>query len=152
MEILYNWEYKDKKDRSSTWYIVALAIIIWLVTWWILSKQYGMSLIILLVSGIFYFIENNSEEDVKVTITDLWIQVGQNFYDYSKINGFNYIYEWSNPVFLRLSINKTGLKIIDLDVNEKNVIDTREILGNFINEDSKWELNIIEKLINKLKL
>ncbi|MDD3302331.1 MAG: hypothetical protein PHN31_02165 [Candidatus Gracilibacteria bacterium] len=152
MEILYNWEYKDKKDRSSTWYIVALAIIIGLVTWGILSKQYGMSLIILLVSGIFYFIENNSEEDVKVTITDLGIQVGQNFYDYSKINGFNYIYEGSNPVFLRLSINKTGLKIIDLDVNEKNVIDTREILGNFINEDSKGELNIIEKLINKLKL
>jgi hypothetical protein len=36
-----------------------------------MTGQYGMSFVVLFISGIFYFIENNSEDVVKVTLTDL---------------------------------------------------------------------------------
>jgi len=44
-----------------------------------------MSIVIMLVVGFFYFLENNSEDEVAVELTDLGVKVQGNFYDYSKI-------------------------------------------------------------------
>jgi len=70
--ILYTWNYEDAKDRSPLWYVIALSVAIWLIIWWFLTRQYGMSIVIMLVWGFFYFLENNAEDDISVAITQLW--------------------------------------------------------------------------------
>lgn len=152
MDILYSWEFEDKKDRWPYWYIIALSIIIWIAIWWFMTGQYGMSFVVLFISWIFYFIENNSEDIVKVILTDVWIQIWKKFYEYTKITNYSYIYENDTPIFLRLVINKVSLKNMDLNIDQEIIQNLKNILPNYMEEDTKWELSVMEKLIHKLKL
>ena len=151
-DILYSWKFNDKKERSQLWYIITLSIVIWLVIWWFLTKQYWMSFLIMLIAWVTYFVENNSEDEVNVYITNLWIKISNTFYDFSKINSFSLIYDGENAVYLRLIINKKWLKIFNVYIDNTIANNLKEILPNFIEENPKWDLSFIEKLINKLKL
>jgi len=150
--ILYNWNFEDKKNRSTLWYIIALSIVIGLVVWWFLTKQYWMSFIILLISWLTYFIENNSDEHLNVDITELWIKIWAIFYDYSKVDSFSFIYSWENAILLRLNLNKKWIRFLDLNIDNSIVIDLKPILINYIEENPKWELSFSEKIIKLLKL
>lgn len=152
METLYSWEFDDNKERWAYWYIIALSIMIGIVIWGFLTKQYWMSFIILLVSGLFYYIENNSDDTIKVILTDVWIQVWLNFYEYQKIEKYTYIFDWDTPFYIRLVINKMPLKSLDLNINKDNYNNLKNILPNYLMEDTKGELSFIDKLIHKMKL
>jgi hypothetical protein len=150
--IIYNWEFEDNKNRTTTWYIITLSIVIWLVIWWFLTKQYWMSFIILLITWISYFIDNNSPDKIKVEISELWIKIWEWFYDYSKIDSYTFIYNWENAIFLRLHLNKKWLRYLDLNIDNNIALDLKQILNNYLEENSKWELNFSEKVIKFLKL
>lgn len=152
MNILYSWEFEDNNDRGPYWYIIALSIIVWIAIWWFITNQYWMSIVILFISWLFYYIENNSEDVINVTLSDVWVQIWKKFYDYSKIEKYTYIYEWENPILLRLVINRVSIKHIDLKINMQNMTETKNILPNYIEEDAKWELSFMERLIYKMKL
>lgn len=151
-DIYYTWKFEDKKNRSSLWYIIALSIVIWLAIWWFLTKQYGMSFIVLLIAWLTYFIENNSDDEIEVKIWELWIKIWESFYEYSRINSYSIIYDKENAVFLRLNMNKKWLNNIDLIINNTVISEINKILPQFLEEDSKWELSLSEKIIHLLKL
>ena len=114
---IYSWKFEDKKNRSQLWYIIALSIVIWLAIWWFLTKQYGMSFIVLLIAWLVFFVENNSEDEIEVKITDLWIYIWESFYDYNGIQGFSIWYLWDSAEILRLYLNKKWIAVLDLNVN-----------------------------------
>jgi len=149
---IYNWNFSDSKNRWKLWYIIAISIILGLAIWWIFTKQYWLSFIVFLVAWISFFIDNNSSDDVEVYISDLWIKVGDYFYDYSWINNYSFIYSWSNATFLRLDLNKKWIKRIDLKIDNEICSQLKNILPNFIEETKWWELTNSEKIINLLKL
>jgi hypothetical protein len=51
--------------------LIAATVMIAFVIWGFVSKMYMMSVAILLVSGIYFFSENNSDPEVAVQITNL---------------------------------------------------------------------------------
>jgi hypothetical protein len=51
--------------------MIALSVVIGLVVWGFMTKQYVMSFLIILITGISFFIENNSEENITVTLNQL---------------------------------------------------------------------------------
>ncbi len=149
---IYKWSFSDLKNRWKLWYIIAISIIIWLVVWWIFTKQYWLSFIVLLVSWVIFFVENNSPDTINVEITELWIQVSDSFYDFSKINSYSFIYNKKNAIFLKLWINKKWIKSLNLKIDNDICYDLKKILPNYIEEAKDWELSWIEKFINILKL
>ncbi len=149
---LYSWNFPDIKNRWSLWYIIALSVVIWLVIWWFLTKQYGMSFILLLITGIAYFVENNSDDEVWVEINELGMKVGSTFYDFSRIPSYAFIYDWDNAIFLRLNLAKKGIKQIDLKVNNEVTRELKQILPSFIEENPKQDLTFLERMIHLLKL
>jgi len=151
-EIIYTWTFSSKKHRWSSWYIIAFSIVIWLVIWWFLTKQYWMSFIILLISWLWLFVENNSEDDIIIEINELWVKAWDSFYDFSRIDSYSFIYSWEKAIFLRLNMNKKWLRNIDLIVNNDVVSKLNNILPNFLEENPKEELTITEKIISLLKL
>lgn len=151
-DILYSWKFESKKERWSLWYVIALSVVIGLVIWGFFTTQYGMSFIVLLVAGVTYFVENNLEDEIEVTLTPLWIKISENFFDYPKIESFSLIYEKENAVLLRLKINKKGIRVFDLEVNNDIALKLKEILPAFVQEDEKGELSFIEKITRLLKL
>lgn len=150
--VIYSWEFEDKKNRGSMWYIIALSIVIWLSIWWFLTKQYWLSFIVLLIAGLTYFVENNSDDKIEVIITELGFKVWNSFYDFSKINSYSIIYNWENALYLRLNMNKRWLSNVDLIINNSITWELKWILGNFLEENPKWELSFSEKIISLLKL
>jgi len=149
---LYSWSYNDSKNRSPLWYMVALAISIGLIIWWFLTRQYGMSIVIMLVAWFFYFLENNTEDEVKVSITDLWIMVQESFYDFSRISAFSVIFSWENAVYLRLNTTKRWVSTINVRVDNAIISTIRPMLAHAIEENPKQELTFIEKITHGLKL
>lgn len=150
--IIYSWNFSEQKNRWAFWYIIAISIVIWVVFWGILTWQYGLSIVMFLAAWVLFFIENNSSENVLVQLNSLWIQIWENFYDYTKIENFSIIYDKSNPIYCKLVLNKRWLKVINLKINNKVWEDLKQILPNFIREEKNWELNFADKLIILLKL
>ena len=151
--LLYSWKFNSKKQRSSLWYIIVLSIAIWLVIWGFLSKQYWMSFVIIILSGLVFYVENNSEDIIGVDITEEWIKIEHNFYPFSSISNFWIIYEWDNAIILRLNIaKKVWIWVLDVNIDNSVSNDVRNILSNYLEENNKWELNSIEKIIRLLKI
>ena len=150
--IIYTWNFNTSHNRGSFWYIIALSIVIALVIWWFLTKQYGLSFILLLLTWISDFIENNSDDHVQVDITDIGIKIGEAFYDFSSISAYLFLYEWEHARILRLQLNKRGLRNIDLKVDNTIVSELKPILSSYLNEDPQEDFSNIDKLIKFLKL
>lgn len=149
---IYSWKFDDKKNRSQLWYIIALSIVIWLAIWGFLTKQYGMSFIVLLIAWLVFFVENNAEDEIEVKITHLWIYIWETFYDYTWIQGFSICYLWDSAEILRLYLNKKWIAILDLNLNDDIVLDIQNYLSEFIENSWKVELTATDKLIRFLKL
>ena len=151
-KILYSWSFNSKKQRGNLWYIIIISIAIGFIIWWFINKIYWLSFVIMILAWLMYFIENNSPDNINVSITDLWIQVWNNFYDFGEINSFTMIFDWANPYMLRLNLTRKWLKQLDLYINENNANDIKTTLLNFIEENGKEQLTFIEKIIRLLKL
>ncbi len=152
-DLLYSWSFNSKKQRWSFWYIIVLSISIWLIIWWFLSKQYWMSFVIILLLGLMFYVENNSEDIIYVKITNQWIKIENNFYPYSNISNYWIIYEWELAIILRLNIaKKIWISTIDINIDNTIVVDIRNILSQFIEEAEKEELTFWAKLARLLKL
>lgn len=149
---IYSWQFEDKKDRSPFWYIIAISIVVGLAIWWFLTQQYGMSFVILLVAGVAFFVENNSDDHIQVRINELGIKVGEKFYDFSRITSYTFVYSGEHALFLRLSLKQRWIKVIDLKLNNSIVKDLKGILPQFIEENPKQDLSFIDRIICLLKL
>jgi len=134
------------------WYIIAISLVIWLIIWWFLVKQYWLSFVLILISGLFYFIENNSSDTVSVNINELWINADNNFYDFAWISSFSILYEEQNAILVRFFLTKKWMKILDLEIDNKIAIDLKSILPNFIKENEKASMSNTDKIIRLLKL
>lgn len=149
---IYEWKFSDSKNRGKLWYILAISIVLWLTIWWIFTKQYGLSFIVILLAGISLFIENNSADIVEIKINELWIKIWDYFYDFKSLDNYSFIYSGENATLLRLSLNKKWIRKIDLKINNSICSDLKNILSQFANEEKWWELTFSEKIINLLKL
>ena len=149
---LYSWDYEDNKNRSASWYMIALSISIGLIIWWFLTRQYGMSIVIMLIVGFFFFLENNAEDTIVVDITDLGIKVQDIFYDYSRIGSYSLVYSWENAIFLRLNLKKRGVWVANLRIDNAIASDIRPLLAHYIEENPKQEITFIERMTHFLKL
>lgn len=149
---IYSWDFDDNKNRWHLWHIIALSIVIWLVIWWFLTKQYWMSFLVLLIAWVWYFVENNSLDSINVKVTDLWINVSNIFYDFSRINSYFFIYQNDQAIYLRLMLNKKWVWYINLRVDNSIVSELNKILPNFLEESPKKDLSFSDKLIDILKL
>lgn len=149
---IYSWEFNDDRNRWSLWYVIALSVVIWLSIWGVFSRQYWMSFIVLLIAWLAYFIENNSEDLIKVKISSLWVKISWTFYDFTWIWSFWIVYKWDEPVSLRFNLKKKWLKNIDVKIDASNISKIKEILSNYIEETPKIELTFTEKVIKLLKL
>lgn len=150
---MFNWQFNSKKERSSSWYILAVVFAIGFIIWWYLTEQYIMSIVIIMLVWVFFLIENNSPDIVEVTVNENGILISESFYDYPKIETFAIVYNKNIPLFLRLRFKSRWLKQVDVPLNSQiNSSDLRAFLLEYVEEDSKTEMSSTDKLIDYLKL
>ena len=151
--LLYSWQFDSKKNRGQLWYVIVISIAIWLIIWWFLSKQYWMSFVIIILIWLAFYVENNSNDIIEVAILDTWIKLDKHFYSFSSISSYTIIYENDNAILLRISIpNKVWSRNIDIWIDNNIWLEVKNILDNFLGENTKEQLKFIEKVIRLLKL
>jgi len=151
-EVIYNWKFSNSKDRSSLRYTIALSIIIWLIIWWIFTWQYILSMLVLLISWVSFYLDNNSSDETIINIQHLWINIQNRFYDYSKIESYAFFYNNDEAFVLRLFLKWTKLSFIDLKVDNSIVVDLKNIFPKYLDENQSAEFSFIDKIIKRLKL
>ena len=152
-KIIYKWSFSDVHSRWKLWYIVTLSIVLWLVIWWILTKQYWFSFILILACWVYLFVNNNSSEVIDVKISETWIYVENSFYNYWKIENYSIIYDWWLPVLLKIRTKRRWISVIELKINDEISEELKNILPNFLSENKEDnELSNTDKIINFLKL
>lgn len=152
MSNLYSFEFSSEKSRGPLWYIIAFSVIIWFVVWWIFTKQYWLVVISLLLPGVYFLVENNSSDKVIVNFTQLWIDISDTFYEYTKIDWFAFLYVRNKPVVLRLFLKTKLLNYIDLKVDSEQTIDLKQFIPNYLQEREKEEFSFWDKIITFFKL
>lgn len=149
---LYQWQYHDNKERSPLWYILAFSIAVGFIIWGFITTQYGMSIVIMIVTWLFYFIEINADEIVRVKIAENGIFIQENFYDYSKITAYSYVYSGDEVVYMRIFLKNSPIWTLSVRVNNESVMTLETILPSFIWEAQKQDLGMIDKISYFLKL
>lgn len=151
-EVLCSWKVSTKKNRSSLWYIVAFSIAIGFIVWWFLTGQYMMSFVIILLSWISFFVENNSSDETEIVLTETGIQIWDNFYDYGKVHSFWVVYNKDAPFLLRIILKTKILPVNDFHVDSEIVNKVRPVLQAYVQENENMELSFTDKIIHILKL
>jgi len=149
---LYSWDFNGEKNRWALWYTLGASAVIGLVIWGFLTKQYGMSFVILLLTGLFYYLENNSNKIIHVDVTSLWISIDNSFYDYGNIASYTMIYTDKYAVYLRLNLTQKWIKNIDLHIDNEIADTLKDILPNYITENPQKKLTLTEKIIHWIQL
>lgn len=150
--VLYEWKFEDKKERSTLWYIIALSVVIGMIIWGFITKQYGMSFLFMLLAGIVFYVENNAEDEVSVQLTNLGLRIGEKFYDFSRISSFAFMYDADQSVYLKLRVRQKGIPVIQVKVNNTITSELRPILAQYVEENPKEDLSFLDRLIHILKL
>ncbi|MCK9272168.1 hypothetical protein M0P65_01345 [Candidatus Gracilibacteria bacterium] len=150
---MFSWEFNSKKEKSSSWYTVAIIIAISLIIWGYIVGLYVMSIVIFMFIGVYILIENNTPDLIDIEINESGIKVGDTFYDYPKIEKFSIIYNKNTPVYLRLRLRVRGFKLLDLPItSDVNAAGVRAFLSDYVEEDEKGEIGAIDRILNYLKL
>lgn len=150
---MFNWNFYSKKEKSASWYSIAIIIGLAIIIWWFLIWLYVMSIVVFIFAWVYILVENNSPNIIEIEINENWILIWETFYDFPKIENFSIIYEKNKPLFLRLKLRTTWFKVVDIPFENKvNVASLRAYLLDYIVEDEKWEISWLDKIINYLKL
>jgi hypothetical protein len=149
---MFYWKFNSKREKSASWYTIAIILAIALIVWWYIVWLNIMSVIVILVIWVYLLVENNSPDIVDVGIDENWITISSSFYDYPKIETFSIVYS-TNPALLRLKLKSKWFRHIDLPIQgDVNYADLRSFLSTYLQEDDKGELTSLEKLAHYLKI
>lgn len=148
------WSFSTKKDKNPGWYTAAFMACLVLIIWWIYTWVYFLPIVILILIWVYFLVENNSPESMNIEIDDDGILIGEEFYDYPKIESFSIKYTKKRPCFLRIRLKTWWFKILDVPLAwvEQNSAEIRATLLQFVAEDEKWEMSSSDSLISYLKL
>ncbi|MDD2565342.1 MAG: hypothetical protein PHZ26_00710 [Candidatus Gracilibacteria bacterium] len=118
-----------------------------------MTGLYIMSIVIIILVGVYFLVENNSPDELGIEINDNGILVGEIFYDYPKLESFGIIYNKNIPLFLRIRLKTRGFKLLDIPLDENiKISELRTFLLNYIEEDEKSEISSLERLMYYMKL
>jgi len=152
METIYKWEFSTEKDRSSIWYVIAFAIILWLTAWWIFERIYIFSFLVLLASGLYMYLENSSDENVVVKIVEDGIFVNSKKYLFKNIRWYQFVKNDEEFKKIRFIIKAKWIRILDFDINDDIMNDLDSILPEAIEKMDDVDMTSIEKFIEIIKL
>ncbi len=123
-------------EKSLRWYIAPGIALIALLLWAFWSGNFTMAIALVVFAAVYYYIHNyHPPKTVTITISELGIQVGQQFYPYSHIQAFWIIYDHGLKT---LNLRVTGHWFADviIQLDNQDPVDIRQYL---VTQVPEWE-------------
>lgn len=142
-----------KKNHPASWYIVAGVATLSLAIWGFLTGIYALSIAVVILAGVYVMMENNAPESVEAAVSDTGIGIGDTFASYGEIESFSIVFEGNVPRYLRITLKKKTLKLLDIPLNhDVNVAELRAYLLGYLPEAEKSELGFTDRITDRLSL
>lgn len=114
-------------------------------------------MVVVITAGVYILLENNAPASTRAIVNRNGIGVGEVFYDYGQIAGFEIVFREKEPKFIRISLKKNNLRTIDIPVDilreaGVEIGDLRAFIMQYVPEGEGSELTAIDRLIERLGL
>ncbi|MFA5076189.1 MAG: hypothetical protein WC480_02100 [Patescibacteria group bacterium] len=134
---LMTWSFSEfvQYERSRGWYIGAIIIMALLLLYSVLVANFLFALIVLITAIILFLRSSNEAKEIKFSIFEDGIMVGEKFYNYKEIQNFWLIYEPPVVKNLYFSFGSILLPRVQIPLQDRNPVKVRQILLKYLNED-----------------
>ena len=150
-----SWSFYEipKYERSKGWWIFMSLVALGLLIWAFKTRNFLFAFIIIIVA--FIIIRWSKEEPLTVEfkITDLGLEVGSSFYEWSKVENFWIIYKPKETKRVYFKLKGILPPYLSIPLENQNPVLIRRILLKFALEDlSKEEESFLDFLSRTLKI
>ena len=125
---MFNWQVPGRKNHSPRWYIMAGIFALSLAIWGIFTQIYALSVVVVILCGVYIMLENNAPDVVEAIVNENGIGIGEVFYDYGQIEDFTLVFNGQEAESIRLKLKKSNLRTMDIPLMDIPVADIRAFL------------------------
>jgi len=154
-KILASWTFPEfiKYVRTTGWYIGISIVIIGIIVYSILTKDYLFLIFIVIIVAIYYLRAKREPMLIKLNVTEDGLEVSDSFYQYKDIKNFWIIYEPPAVKMLYFDF-KTGIRPrLSIFLENQNPLKIRKILLDYLEEDlTKENESFTDGMMRILKL
>ncbi len=154
-KILISWEFPERirYERGTLWYIIAITLGTGLLIYAVISANFLFALIVLLFALIFYVNTVMPPKNMRLTITEDGIEMGREFFPFTDLSSFWFIYEPPVVKNLYLGLKNSLRQQISADLADTDPNEVRVVLSRYIREDfTKDEESMSEVVSRFLKI
>ncbi len=110
---IFSWTFRERKKpkKGLLWYIIAIAIVVFLLVLSIKQKNWFFIVIIALSVFLYISFEKQKPRKFRVRISGQGVEIGRKLYPFTQLDGFGFMEE-ENIKFLVLETNKIGGKFV----------------------------------------
>ena len=139
-------------DKSKRWYLIAGLIILLTVIISLLTENWSLALVTIILSSVYYVTHRYSPpKDIEIKLTEMGIQVGHMFFPYSHIQAF-WIIDKHGLKTLNLRVSKRYHSDVIIQLNDQDPVPVREYLVGQIPEWEGKEESPSDTILRLLKL
>jgi hypothetical protein len=149
---MFNWQVPGRKNHTAKWYITAGIFALSLAIWGIFTQIYALSVVVVILCGVYIMLENNAPDFVDAIANENGIGIWEVFYDYGQIENFTIIFHGQVAEALRLKLKISNLRTMDIPLIDTPVADIRAFLLGYLPEGEGIELGFVDKMIDRMGL
>ena len=149
--IWVSWKFSEipKYERTTFWWIFMSLVGLFLIFWGFKTRNFLFVFIIILVALIIVLWSKGEPLEIEFKITDLGIEVGSSFYEWSKIENFWIIYKPKEVKKLYFKLKGILPPSLSIPLEKENPVLVRRILLKFALEDLTKEEESFSDFISR---
>lgn len=140
-DIVLEWSFPEFEhhERSRGWYLAAFVIIVGSIVISAFSRNYTFIALIILFTIVVLARVRRNPPPVRLAIRDEGLEISQRFYTWSELKEFWILYKPPTIKKLYFHFKSTLRPALDIDLMEQNPIKVRQVLSQFLLEDTARE-------------
>ena len=151
-EIYAQWKFPRvvKHERGRWWYLWAGLVVVGLLTYAIISRNFLFVLIIILTTVIFLLLDKGDAEEGEIAITEDGVLIDDKLWPYEDLRDFWLIYDPPRAKRLYLNPRNTLRGQLSIPIEEQNPVAIRQALLTYLPEDSERDEESFTDFVSRI--
>lgn len=152
-EILMEWEAPEfiQYPRPKSWYISLLILAVALIIYSIITANYLLAIIIVILAVVINSLTRKEPENLKVAVTKKGIKINEKLYTFeSDLGSFWVLYNPPDLKTINFARQQRFLPEISIQLERQNPLKIREFLLDYLSEDVEKEEHMADRVSRRL--
>lgn len=152
-EILMKWEAPEfiQFDRPKSWYIILLGVAILLVIYSLITKNFLLAIIVVMLAIVINTLTRKKPDTLKVAVTQKGVLINDNLYTFEEdLDTFWILYSPPDLKTLNFGRRQRFAPQITIQLNNANPLKVRELLLEYLEEDVEREEHVADRVSRRL--